>query len=36
MGSLLAMAGPTILGKPEFEALLIAFQQAMKEKLLPP
>lgn len=32
MGSLLAMAGPTLLGKSEFEALLAAFQCATKEK----
>lgn len=32
MGSLLAMAGPTLLGKSEFEALLAAFQRAAKEK----
>ena len=32
MGSLLAMAGPTLLGKAEFEALLAAFQRATKEK----
>lgn len=32
MGSLLAMAGSTLLGKSEFEALLSAFQRAMKEK----
>lgn len=32
MASLLAMAGPTLLGKLEFEALLAAFQRATKEK----
>lgn len=32
MASLLATAGPTLLGKPEFEALLEAFQCATKEK----
>lgn len=32
MGSLLARAGPTLLGNPEFEALLVAFQRATKEK----
>jgi hypothetical protein len=32
MASLLAVAGPTLLGKPEFEALLAAFQRATKEK----
>lgn len=32
MGSLLAMAGSTLLGKSEFDALLIAFQRAAKEK----
>ena len=32
MGSLLAMAGSTLLGKAEFEALLAAFQRAAKEK----
>lgn len=32
MGSLLAVAGPTLLGKPEFEALLNAFQRAVKKK----
>lgn len=32
MGSLLAMAGPTLLGRSEFEALLAAFQGATKEK----
>jgi hypothetical protein len=32
MGSLLAVAGPTLLGKSEFEALLVAFQRATKEK----
>lgn len=32
MASLLAMAGPTILGKLQFEALLAAFQRATKEK----
>lgn len=32
MASLLATAGPTLLGKPEFEAMLAAFQRAAKEK----
>jgi hypothetical protein len=32
MASLLAMAGPTLLGKVEFAALLSAFQRAVKEK----
>lgn len=32
MASLLATAGPTLLGKHEFEALLAAFQRAVKEK----
>src|SRR3546814_10035863 len=32
MASLLATAGPTLLGKPEFEAMLAAFQRATKEK----
>lgn len=32
MGSLLAITGPTLLGKKEFEALLAAFQRAAKEK----
>lgn len=32
LGSLLAIAGPTLLGNPEFEALLAAFQRATKEK----
>lgn len=32
MGSLLAIAGATLLGKAEFEALLAAFQRAAKEK----
>lgn len=32
MASLLARAGPTLLGKPQFEAMLNAFQRAMKEK----
>lgn len=32
MASLLATAGPTLLGKPEFEAMLAAFQRAVKEK----
>ncbi|EQB31347.1 hypothetical protein [Sphingobium ummariense] len=32
MASLLAMVGPTLLGKPEFESMLAAFQRAVKEK----
>lgn len=32
MASLLATAGPTLLGKPMFEALLAAFQHAVKDK----
>lgn len=32
MASLLATAGPTLLGKPEFETLLAAFQHAVKDK----
>jgi len=32
MGSLLHMAGPTLLGKDAFEAMLGAFQRAVKEK----
>src|SRR3546814_15466534 len=32
MASLLATAGPTLLGKPEFEAMLAAFQRATQEK----
>lgn len=32
MASLLATAGPTLLGQPEFEAMLAAFQRAVKEK----
>lgn len=32
MGSLLSVAGPTILGAEPFEAMLAAFQRAMKEK----
>jgi hypothetical protein len=32
MASLLATAGPTLLGKPKFEAMLAAFQRAVKEK----
>lgn len=32
MASLLATAGPTLLGKPKFEAMLAAFQHAMKAK----
>ncbi|RYG86328.1 MAG: hypothetical protein EON59_10260 [Alphaproteobacteria bacterium] len=32
LGSLLAVAGPAILGKVEFDALLAAFQAAMKAK----
>lgn len=32
IASLLATAGPTLLGKPEFEAMLAAFQRAVKEK----
>ncbi len=32
MASLLAMAGPTLLGKSEFDELLVAFQRATKEK----
>lgn len=32
MGSLLQLLGPTILGEAEFEAMLAAFQKAVKEK----
>lgn len=32
MGSLLSVAGPTLLGAKPFEAMLAAFQRAMKEK----
>src|SRR3546814_15750738 len=32
MASLLATAGPTLLGMPEFEAMLAAFQRATTEK----
>src|SRR3546814_19950648 len=32
MASLLATAGPTLLGKPEFEAMLAALQRDTKEK----
>jgi hypothetical protein len=32
MGLLLRLAGPTILGAEPFEAMLVAFQRAMKEK----
>ena len=32
MASLLATAGPTLLGKPEFEAMLATFQRAVKDK----
>lgn len=32
MASLLAVTGSTLLGKTEFEALLLAFQRAMKKK----
>ncbi|OEO28989.1 hypothetical protein VW23_027480 [Devosia insulae DS-56] len=32
MASMLHMAGPTLLGKPQFEALMAAFQRSMKEK----
>lgn len=32
MGSLLAMTGPTLLGENAFEAMLAAFQRAVKEK----
>jgi len=34
MASLLAMAGPTLLGKAELAALLAAFQRAVREKSL--
>jgi hypothetical protein len=32
MGSLLSVAGPTMLGAEPFEAMLVAFQRAVKEK----
>lgn len=32
LGSLLTMTGPTLLGKEPFDALLVAFQRAVKEK----
>ena len=32
MASLLSVAGPTLLGEPNFDTLLAAFQQAVKEK----
>ncbi|TCS60065.1 hypothetical protein EDD52_11676 [Primorskyibacter sedentarius] len=32
MASMLHMAGPAILGKPQFMALMVSFQNAMKEK----
>jgi hypothetical protein len=32
MASLLAVVGPTLLGAAEFDALLVAFQRAVKEK----
>ena len=32
MASLLTLAGPTLLGQPAFDNLLIAFQNAVKEK----
>jgi hypothetical protein len=32
MASLLHVAGPTLLGGPQFEKLMMAFQRAMKEK----
>lgn len=32
MGSLLSVVGPTMLGAEPFEAMLVAFQRAMKEK----
>lgn len=32
MGSLLSVVGPTILGAEPFEAMLVTFQRAMKEK----
>ncbi|AXS39802.1 DUF3800 domain-containing protein [Breoghania sp. L-A4] len=32
MASMLHMAGPTLLGKPQFKRLMVSFQRAMKEK----
>lgn len=34
MGSLLSVVGPTMLGAEPFEAMLAAFQRAMKEKVV--